>query len=478
MLIYWFVEHVSRELDVACLNKIILEKKYKHAVRIYNLFRDSSLALKSGKPDVVVLPYFYSVKKDPVKTITETWPDILYFNLAWEQIFYRAHEEIKAPGDDFTKTKVHHHAWGIFFRNYLVERGVPEYNIHVNGHPAYQLYLDPYRKYFWTREQLADAFNLNPDKRWIFIPENFKWAFFSDERLKEIEKDGGSIVEMEKMREFCISSLSMLVQWCGQISVNPKIEIIFRPRPAVNSDLMKQYIKGKISKIPSNFHVIKDKSVREWVLASEVSISSYSTTLIEAAIAGKDSYMAMPVPIPDALHCDWYSMINQLTTYEEFERACSGPSAEIPGGNRLKKWAIDNMLAHGDAVAGLSLIIHGLQKYAGKNPSETVFNAGLENKGGVFVYSMLRPLLKIYSRMKAERFRMHSSLPPSGYLSRALWKLKLIFMDFIFFSRKIFVIIRKRSGLKGQFDSYNYEMDNFSGSDIEMLIKSWKRILL
>src|SRR3989344_1890437 len=141
--IFWFIEHISRELDVAAAVSVLLKQKYEKSIKILSINNFNNL--KDYSPSIVILPYCYSLNDSVLKNCLKYWPEAVYFNLAWEQIFYKANIEYKAPRDKFVKKSVIHHAWSNSRAKLLQQKGIPEKNIFINGHPAYQLYKAPYR---------------------------------------------------------------------------------------------------------------------------------------------------------------------------------------------------------------------------------------------------------------------------------------------------------------------------------------------
>ncbi len=105
--------------------------------------------------------------------------------------------------------------------------------------------------------------------------------------------------------------------------------------------------------------MIKDGTVREWILASDVMLSSYSTSLIEAAVAHKNIYMIEPVPFPDYVMADWYQWIPKLETSDHFLDAVFSQDMEA-NYSGLLDWAEGNMMANGDAILNIADLLAGM----------------------------------------------------------------------------------------------------------------------
>ena len=100
-------------------------------------------------------------------------------------------------------------------------------------------------------------------------------------------------------------------------------------------------------------HFIKDDSIREWTMASDVVISSMSTSLVDAAVARKPAYLIEPYPTPEYLHSNWYDYITHIRTQEEFKSVCLNDSTAADN-SQLANWARTELLGRGDAIWNLA----------------------------------------------------------------------------------------------------------------------------
>lgn len=358
--ILWFVEHTARELDVACATRYLIEERYDDSVEIKPYYRgDPTAILRSYRPTVVVIPYCYSAGDYGLREYLPQWREPIYFNLAWEELYYSANLEYKAPRDVFAKDHVLHHAWGDFYRQYLLKYGVPDDHIEVNGQPAYTLYDEPYRRFFATRAEIADASGLDRDRRWVFFPENYGWAFFSDQRLEAAIKAGQHRETAYAMRDFCKASLETALRWLADVAADGSVEVIVRPRPATQQSDFEEFARQIVGTVPVRLHITKERSVREWILASDIVASSYSTSLIEAAVANRPAYMVLPLPIPDSLVAGWYEHATVLAERGQFMEACLA-EPDLDSSERLRRWGRKELMGCGDAISNLADTLHRL----------------------------------------------------------------------------------------------------------------------
>lgn len=347
--VLWLVEHVAREFDVACVAKVLLERDFGLRAEIRNVYRDIREYLVEFHPRVVVHPFVYFVKGAMgTEEIFERWPDAIHVNAAWEQIHYRAHENIKAPADELARNGVVHRAWGNFYADYLRRHGVRDENIVVSGHPAYALYHSPYREFFRSREALAAAYGLDVRKRWLFVPENYRWAFARG-KIDFFVGIGGDRDELVELVEFSIPSLKQLLIGCLGASRLDGVEVVFRPRPANSTERIRSFFREHVGEDFGAIHVIKEGSVREWIVASDLVVSSYSTSLIEAAIASRPAYMFEPIPMPAGLYCNWYDFAPRIRSADELVSLCAARELEPPCA-ALVSWATENLLPVADPI--------------------------------------------------------------------------------------------------------------------------------
>lgn len=344
------IEHVDRELDLICLVKLLLKQRHGIELKIANFYADAPLTLARPAPRVVLTPFFYAAEDVVVNDYVVAWKGGTRFvNLAWEQVFYPSHQAIKAPRDKYTRKKVTHLAWSRNYVDYLRANEVFERQARLVGHALYRLYGPPYTDYFADRATLAREFGLDPAKRWVFVPENYRWAFFTDTKLTKLGRRGVEGEELLRMRDFCRRSLTALMRWCDALARQPDVEVIFRPRPATSLQELQEF-SARIfgGRLPA-YHVIKERTARDWVLASDVVASSYSTVLIEAALADKALVKVAPEPIPDGLRYDWCELLPDVKTQEAFLKACAAKAPGRPA-QTLRAWAEEMFFPAGDPV--------------------------------------------------------------------------------------------------------------------------------
>ena len=320
--VLFLVEHVDRELDaVTCIIEK-LQSKFGIQSDARNYYYDMSYAVGRYDPKIVVLPFFYGADHIHPITYIERWPNARFLNLGWEQILVKVDVPMKVPRDEAARTRVHHICWTLQHRDFLQENGVVKEHLHLTGNPVMKFYDHPYKKYFKSREWLARRHGLDPARKWVLFPENYIFAFFSDQHLRDLASQQNADSKfLAQAREYCDRSLKQFFAWAKDLDRENDPIVILRPRPATTREQMVDFMRRATGTPAKNLRIIKAESAREWILAADHVISSFSTTLIEAALAGKMIHMFSPEPLPEALHGDWHGFVPRLSDRDAFLNA-------------------------------------------------------------------------------------------------------------------------------------------------------------
>ena len=346
--VLFLVEHIDRELDAVTCVMQKLQSQFGIMADARNFYLDMAYTLNRYNPKIVVFPFFYGADHlQPIAYLSQ-WPRACFVNMAWEQILAKLDLRMKVPRDDVAKKKVHHLCWSNGHKNFLAHHGVIPANLELVGNPALKFYDLPYRSYFNSRDQLAKAHRLDPARKWILFPENYLFAFLSDQNLKELaEQQNADPDFLEHARSYCDRSLKKLFAWANELDGSQDPLLIVRPRPATTRDQMVSFMLRTIGSSNENLKIIKAQTAREWILAADHVISSHSTTLIEAALAGKPIHRFSPEPFPAALEAEWHSLVPELNDREAFLGAMWQTPIK-PTGEPLADWARTRFFPVGD----------------------------------------------------------------------------------------------------------------------------------
>lgn len=351
-------EKAHRELDVACAIQVMAESRGLSVVVLHQDF-DYGEALQHYRPRVVVLPFCYQNRSNNIYLMR--WRDAIFVNFTWEQFFYPGNQKAKTPRGVFPLRHVLHVAWSCAYAELLAGIGVPPERVRLIGNPALALYREPYLGYFKGRAELAAAYGLDPVKKWVFFPENYNWAFYEDQMLRQMVADGQAQEDVDAMRAFATRSFEEVMGWCRRLVEESGAELILRPRPSTVPARMCERVEAAIGPLPPNFHILQEETVREWILAADMVVSSYSTSLIEAAVAGREILMLEPEPLPECLIQAWHPLAPRAASYAAFAEAVAAAFAKPRQSHAtLAAWATERLLGAGDPLRATVDLLEGL----------------------------------------------------------------------------------------------------------------------
>lgn len=361
--VLFLIEHVDRELDaISCISSI-LQTTYGLSCAVRNFYSDM-VPLQQIKPKVLCVPFFYFLDHAPMRNYVKRWPHSAIVNFAWEQILYKMNMDIKIPKDEWALQRVTHMCWTTAYQDLITSLGVSRDRAPLCGNPVMKFYEQPYRNYFRSRDELAELHGIDPRRRWLLFPENYRWGFLSDRQIEGFAKQGGSLDYIRKAHAYCKRSFAEVLRWFARLDRADDPIIVLRPRPATAAAEITAFAEATLGRIPDNLRVIKAETARDWILASDIVMSSYSTTLIEAALAGKPIHLVAPEPFPEALEDSWYDLVDAITEGDRF--VATARDAPAPANSvALQTWARERFLGAGDPLRAMAGVV---AQHAGAAP--------------------------------------------------------------------------------------------------------------
>lgn len=355
--IIFFIEHRVREFDAAVAIRRHLKTRHGLETQIAAIGQRCEPALLSADPKLVVLPWTQNVEaSSTLRSIVNAFPRAVFFDMCWEQLLLAHVKESKAPSGYFVKHAVLHHSWGPFRTAYLKSVGIPEGHIFENGNPSYTLCQQRYRGLYPTKAELGERNGLDPDKPWVLFPENYGWAFLTEKQiLRRYVAKGVAKERALRTHRFQKESLREALRWFSEI--DQPIEFILRPRPAITATGYQAAFEKEGLKPGPSVRIVKAGPVIEWIHASDLVMSSFSTTLLEAAVAGKPAFAIEPMPfVADVTDVAWMQQVERVTSFEAFAALLKDPLA-LPAADKLAAFA--RAVAHPceDALIGAADIM-------------------------------------------------------------------------------------------------------------------------
>lgn len=326
--IVFFIEHKDRELDSILAIRRVLKKKYNiSSIVLHKHFHLHFL--NRYRPKICIVPYFLSKEYNPASFIHDLYGDtVIYVSYNWEQLLTYRSKLRKKIKSEYTKKKVIQFIWNKSYIDFLLENGVLNKNIKITGNIAQELLFNLKNKKDNFRKFFSKKYGINKNKKWLFMPMNYGWAFFSDRKINKIMSIGD--IYAEKFKKYSRKCFIKYIKFIRQVAERfNNLEIIIRPHPLISNTLyIKQLTKGS-KLLKKNIYINKDLTVKEWIVASDYIGSSWSTSVYDAYLLGKQVFFFTPIKRPIWYDTDWLNQISNIKTIEELGRLLKGPSPQF-----------------------------------------------------------------------------------------------------------------------------------------------------
>lgn len=321
--VLFFIEHVDREMKGTLKVKQELEEKYGLSVHVASIGFGLFDAWRHYSPKVICMPYCRSNKSVMVRLFKTRNPHTICINLNYEQLLSPATELYKKPQGDFAKKELIQFVWGNHFKRYLENNGVDKGVIRIVGKPEIQFLLElKSMDGASMRKEIAIKEKLDDNKDWVFIPFNDGTAFWDDKHMMTMSKRGGARFSDLKEISLCTrEQLNDFFKWIAIVSKeNQDIEFVYRPHPGVNIDDFKNYIRSNKLDVLPNFHIIRTYTIKEWLCCSQICISNWSTSIVDSALLGLNTFIFRPSLLPPGLNCTWLKGFTPIESLDDLKK--------------------------------------------------------------------------------------------------------------------------------------------------------------
>lgn len=302
-------EHRTRELENACL---LAAELMRRGLKV-SIEYMTSLGNFLTKASVIVVPHLYDDYQVcfMTKSIWGEYPRTI-IDLQSEQVLSKSGDKSGNHNPTGQAKNAHHIAWGQAQAKKYLNAGISPDHIHITGHMAMDFLKDGLRSYFFSKEQIAKQFNLDPDCEWVLFLSSFSYANRTDENLDELQKMFPLAREFSRIT---MDTREKIFEWFKSAVIkNPDKLFIYRPHPAEKKDPL--FIE--LEKRYDNFVCIRDLSSRQWVLVSDRLYTWFSTSIVDAYFANKLCLILRPIDIPSKLDNPLLEKCNHVKTKNAF----------------------------------------------------------------------------------------------------------------------------------------------------------------
>ncbi|MCL2051455.1 MAG: hypothetical protein FWG91_06995 [Lachnospiraceae bacterium] len=234
-----------------------------------------------------------------------------FVNLRFEQVFSNhAHKFADSLYPHDCVKGLFHLCWGRAQYNELVERKITPDSLIMAG-PIHMDFLRPAFSIFYkSKKELQEEYCLLENKSiFLFIESGFLSrreaegvvSRYPESRLVETHDDS-------------LETFSIILLWIEKyLQSFPDTYFIYRPHPGKVDDMDISELKKY-----ENFREIKDYSIKQWILVSDIVATTTSTSIIEAYFAGKKCVVLRPKEIENRDDSPIYHNCESIKTLEDF----------------------------------------------------------------------------------------------------------------------------------------------------------------
>lgn len=326
-------EHKVRELENLCLLKYELDKRgYKTKI----IHIEDAEALKAMRPiyhtKVVVTMACYQNSSIEWHTKNFVKFDKL-IDLQWENIVFPMDEKDTKAYKNYSGVAKHvvRVSWGTMNQTRMlnVAKMDPK-KVKLIGHVGMDFLRDELKGYYLSKEEVLKDYDIPADKK-IFL---FVSPYFSDFHTEEY------LVEMCRRfgegwryyyKDCMLPSKKIILDWMSRICEEREdVVFVYRPHPGEESEQA-----AEMAKLYSNFKVIGDRSVKQWILISDKIYTGNSSTFVEAFFGKKMCYLLFPIPVPSDYELAFLKDADKISDFEDFEKTTHEDNRPFPVSEKL-----------------------------------------------------------------------------------------------------------------------------------------------
>ena len=320
-------EHKVRELENLCLAKYELDKRGYRTKIVY--IEDAKNAI-SPRPiyhtKVLCMMACYDNH-----TIRWHVKDYIKFDkiidMQWENIVYPKDEEREGAFKNYVELgkEVPHVSWGKQNEKRLLEAAhIDPKKVKVIGHMGMDFLQEPLSKYYLSREELFSRYQIPTGSKVILFASPYYGDFLPQDYIEDMCSRFGD--NWKEYYKFMCDSQHIVLQWLEKLCrEDEKLCVVFRPHPGHPS-----IMAGEVAGRCSNFKIIGDMSVKQWIVACDKVYTGNSSVVVEAFFAKKMCQLLFPIPTTEGFELKLISDSVKLTDYEAFHQSVYAGQETFP----------------------------------------------------------------------------------------------------------------------------------------------------
>ena len=285
MKIAIYVEHLEREYLFALILKKKLERQ-GYRVLILNLFFDNKVA-SYFKPDIVFLPYFYSIEDPSISKVLNLPGVKRFYSLSWEQIFNDVQIDKKIP--KIIPKNLVVLSWSSNFRK-LIPKDYQHQVVQV-GHPMWSLYWQ-----IPTGEFTKESRNGNVK---LYF-ENLTWINMENEKKLNIQFTAEQSAALNDIKD----NIRRITKLLNRNSFLVKV----RPSSTYKRDKTLGFLLKRTK-------LVRGLPAIHYISKSNYCFGDFSSTMIDSLLLGLPTYGFCIQQIPRELSFAWHSCFTETNNF-------------------------------------------------------------------------------------------------------------------------------------------------------------------
>ena len=318
-------EGKNRELESVCLMACELEQR-GYSVKILQTWKSMFWKNRAVVARVTIGHALYSTKT--LHYIMSFVRECQKFvNMQWEQVFTNGDKEYdvtaqsSSVGVSGSACEACHFSWGSETNKRLTSLyNVSEKKTRVIGNVSLDFLLPQFDEFYMKREELCKRYDFPRNKKICLFISSFSYSGLPNSILNSDLYQNQSM-DVDEFVTISVNSQKYVLNWFERfLEQNDEYIVVYRPHPAENDNIRLKQMERKYT----NFYVISELSIKQWIKCTEKIFTWYSTAALEVYAAGKKCSILRPVDIPYKMDIELYNNGNYLKTYEQFEAVLLG----------------------------------------------------------------------------------------------------------------------------------------------------------
>lgn len=326
-------EHKVRELENLCLMKYELDKRgYKTKI----IHIEDETALKAMRPiyhaKVVVMMACY--RNSTIEWHTKNFVKFdKIIDLQWENIVFPKDEKDENAFKNYSGVAkdVVRVSWGTMNQRRMLEVAkMDPKKVKLIGHVGMDFLRDELRGYYLSKEEVLKDYDISADKKIFLFASPYFSDYHTEEYVAELCRRFGEGWRYY-YKDCMLPSKKIILDWMSRICEEREdVVFIYRPHPGEDSEQADEMTK----KYP-NFKVIRDQSIKQWILISDKIYTGNSSTFVEAFFAKKMCYLLFPIPVPSDYELTFLKDADKISDFDDFEKTTHEDNRPFPVSEKL-----------------------------------------------------------------------------------------------------------------------------------------------